>query len=321
MVRAAALAAALLAHGCADAPTAPVTRGTTDPEAAEFVVSDIPRFWAAMDAGATEAAFTQHYFTGASPGLAEFQRRRGLTPQTMRAAVLAWPAWYASIRGTSLSLATDTAILGAIRDDYRAFKALYPAAHFVPVTFLIGRMSTGGTIGASGILIGTELYARAPGSPLDGLTPFQRNNVRPLDSLPIIVAHETVHVLQLRAGGLMTRPGQTLLEQSLLEGSADFVGELVSEGNINAGLQAWAIPREDSLWTAFQAVMDGTNVSGWLYNQGTATAERPGDLGYFIGYRIAKAYYDAAADKSAAVRAIIEVRDAKAFLAASGYAR
>jgi hypothetical protein len=51
----------------------------------------------------------------------------------------------------------------------------------------------------------------------------------------------------------------------------------------------------------------------------TATADRPGDLGYFIGYRIAQAYYNKQTDKAAAVRAIIEVFDADAFLAASGY--
>lgn len=67
--------------------------------------------------------------------------------------------------------------------------------------------------------------------------------------------------------------------------------------------------------------MHSTDVSRWLYNQGssTATPDRPGDLGYFIGYRITKAYYDNQADKVAAVRAIIGVVDADAFLAASGY--
>ncbi len=319
--RAVATAAALVTLGsCSDGPTAPDLAGTTDPEAAVFVTEDIPRFWEAMDAGATELAFQQSYLSPASPGLQEFMRKRGLTRQTMRQAIQAWPTWYASIRATSLSLATNTAVLDAIRADYRAFDTLYIDAYFAPVTFLMGRFSTGGTIGASGIMIGTEFYARAPGSPLDALTPFQRNNVRPLDSLPIIVAHEMVHIQQLRSGGILTHPDQTLLEQALMEGSADFVGELVSGGNINAGLHAWALPREDSLWTAFKAQMNGTNVSQWLYNQGSATPERPGDLGYFIGYRIAKAYYDERADKRAALRAIIEMRNAQAFLVASTYA-
>ena len=49
---------------------------------------------------------------------------------------------------------------------------------------------------------------------------------------------------------------------------------------------------------------------------------RPNDLGYFIGYRIAQAYYQRASDKSQAVRDIIAAcrGDARDFLARSGYA-
>ena len=65
--------------------------------------------------------------------------------------------------------------------------------------------------------------------------------------------------------------------------------------------------------------MHGTDTSEWLYNQGTATGERPGDLGYFIGYRIAEAFYERTADKRLALRAIIEVGDSDMFLAQSGY--
>ncbi|MEP6732208.1 MAG: lytic murein transglycosylase, partial [bacterium] len=62
--------------------------------------------------------------------------------------------------------------------------------------------------------------------------------------------------------------------------------------------------------------------SRWLYNQGssTATASHPGDLGYFIGYRIAEAYYAKQTDKRAALRDIIEMSNADDFLARSGYA-
>ena len=113
---------------------------------------------------------------------------------------------------------------------------------------------------------------------------------------------------------------KNLLEQALQEGSADFIGQLVSGGNINARLRDYAIPRESALWTEFKAAMHGTDVSQWLYNQGSASSTRPGDLGYFVGYRIAESYYNRTSDKQAAVRAIIEARDADQFLAQSGYA-
>ena len=40
-----------------------------------------------------------------------------------------------------------------------------------------------------------------------------------------------------------------------------------------------------------------------------------GDLGYWVGYRIVKSYYQHAADKRRAIRDILEMSDPKAFLA------
>jgi uncharacterized protein YjaZ len=59
-----------------------------------------------------------------------------------------------------------------------------------------------------------------------------------------------------------------------------------------------------------------TDLSKWLYN---GTMDKPGDLGYWIGYRIVKSYYQHAADKRRALREILEMTNPKAFLATSGW--
>ena len=100
----------------------------------------------------------------------------------------------------------------------------------------------------------------------------------------------------------------------------DFDGELVSGGNQNARIFAFGLANEAALWAEFQTEMHGTNVSRWLDHQGTETPDRPGDRGYFIGSRSAPAFYQRTPDHSAAVAAIVEVADADAFLARSGYA-
>jgi hypothetical protein len=312
----------LIAAGCSGHdPTAPEV--TSDPAASVIVTSDLTHFWAAYDAGGKDgiaSAFQQRYLDSASSGLRDFIGLRALTAISLVQMVRAFPRYFAAIRANSLRLATDGQIPGRIRANYARIQALYPAAAFPPVTLLIGRFSTGGTTSGSGMLIGSEFFSLSPDVPTDELQPFQLDNVKSLDSLPIIVAHEHVHILQGRAAALFAHANKNLLEQALLEGSADFVGELVSGGNINARLWAYAVPLEGALWTEFRAAMHGTDVSHWLYNQGTTTGGVPGDLGYFVGYRIAEAYYTRAADKVAALRDIIEVGDADAFLAASGYA-
>ena len=47
--------------------------------------------------------------------------------------------------------------------------------------------------------------------------------------------------------------------------------------------------------------------------------DRPADLGYYIGYKIAEAYYKNAADKKQAVKDILEIKDFNEFLKASKY--
>jgi hypothetical protein len=315
------IGALLLLAGCGDSTGPSATDIPDAPSGARFVTDDITNFWRAYDAGASVNAFQREYLDRASLGLRDFAVSRNVTAASLAQMVARYPRYFADIRQTTLRLAgSDGAtVLGRIRTDYDKVESLYPAAVFPPVTFLIGRFSTGGTTRESGILIGTEFYAVGPTTPVDELSQFHRDVVRPLDSIPVIVAHEHTHVLQAHARRLFQKPTKTLLDQALIEGIADFVGELISGSNTNAWLWTYAAPREAALWDEFKLEMGGTDVSRWLYNQGSATADRPGDLGYFIGYQIAKAYYDRAANKRDALREIIEVGDAVAFLAASGY--
>ena len=53
--------------------------------------------------------------------------------------------------------------------------------------------------------------------------------------------------------------------------------------------------------------------------QGDRAKGRPADLGYYVGYKICESHYKQAADKKAAVRAILEIKDFKDFLKASPY--
>jgi uncharacterized protein YjaZ len=86
----------------------------------------------------------------------------------------------------------------------------------------------------------------------------------------------------------------------------------------NARLPIWAKGREKEIETAFVPDEDKTDKADWLYN-GPGTPQKPGDLGYWVGYRIVKSYYQHAPNKQVALRDILQVRDAKVFLARSGW--
>lgn len=303
-----------LLGGCGDSPAGPSI--SPDPDAARIVTEDIPRFWTAFDritAVTDTMPLRTDYLDAGTAGLRDFTAARWKNARTLTQMV--WPRrdYYQSIRGNTLQLA---AIEPAIRAIYGRLRELHPAAVYPDVYFAIGGMSTGGTVGQSGLLIGVELFSRAPESPTASLTPWQRSVIRSAEVLPGIVAHELVHYQQ-RFGS-----GGTLLAQSIREGSADFVGELLSGITINTHLVEYGIANESALWQEFAAVMHGTDYSNWLYNGGSVTGpdSRPADLGYFIGMRITQAYYARMSDKAQALQDILEIRDFPAFLAASGYA-
>lgn len=297
-------------------PNSPSVPGTfvTAPSDAELSVSDVANFWAAYDAGASSANFQTLYLDRASAGLNDFIRVRSVTAASLAAMVSSAPRYFAAARAGSGQI---TSVSAQIRANYATMKSLYPATVFPTVTFLVGRFSTAGTVNNNRLLVGTEFYGGGPTVPVDELSPFARSNVHPVADITGVVAHEHTHFLQSRAGARLG--SGPLIEQAFYEGSADFVGEMVSGTNINAAIHAWALPREHAIWLDFKSAMSGSDVSRWLYNQGTATADWPGDLGYFVGYRIAKAYYDRATDKTAALREILETRDPAALLVASGY--
>lgn len=64
--------------------------------------------------------------------------------------------------------------------------------------------------------------------------------------------------------------------------------------------------------------MHGTDLSAWTDNYQPGS-DAPYDLGYWVGYRIVKAYYQGAEDKRAALARILEMDDPEAFLAGSGW--
>lgn len=295
------------------------SRLSSDPSDARLVTEDLDRFWTAYDAAVAapgrEAqidAFQTLYLDPGTPGLQDFVERRIRSATRLRDAVFARRAYFDAIR-PEVEAVAEGAVVDEVRASFDALDRLYPDALFADVYFLIGRMSTGGTVGPSGLLIGTEFFASSADTPTHELTPWEQVAIRPSTLLPAIVAHELAHIQQ--AG-----PGETLLEQALREGAADFVGEMISGQNFNAHLHAFADTLEAELWAEFEAEMLGTDVSRWLYNGNDAPPGRPADLGYYVGYKICEHYYATAPDPQRALDEIVAMENPLRLLEASGYA-
>jgi hypothetical protein len=235
-------------------------------------------------------------------------------------AVDAFPGYYAAIRPRTLGLDTSAAVTVAIRRGLLRLGTLVPEARFPDIYFLIGTLSTGGTVGPHGLLIGTEQYASGPDTPRDGLPDWFRQVMagHSFDRLPGLVVHEAAHALQA------PRDAKTLLEQALVEGGADFVAELaMGPWLADEPRQRYGRAHEREVWLDFKDEMaTDSTLRTWMYNGAVPAPANHGamDIGYWVGYAIVKHYYERAADKPAALREILALSDPERLLRESGYA-
>lgn len=295
------------ATGLAAATATPVLAQEASPappsQGPVIETTDVDRFYALYDAagGRPSAEQLQAYLDEGSEGLRNLARARNVTGVRIADAIGSRPEMYAEARACARMLPR---VRARVTTALERFVDLYPQARFPPATFAIGRgkpIAIGSPV--TGIQVGLEALCAS-----DFINPDTE------DRFVRVLVHEYVHSQQ--AAELTEKEGLTVLEVSLVEGIAEFVTELVSGDGAYAYLDALVAGREAEIEAAFLPDVDKTDLSAWVYN---STPETPGDLGYWVGYRIAKAYYAQAADKREALRRMLRMTDATAFLAESGW--
>jgi hypothetical protein len=265
---------------------------------------DVDLFYKVYDAngGRPSADQLQHeYIDVGSDGLHQLARLRNVTGAAIAKNLDAHPQMYSDAKRCVVVLPRVRQRLAASLSKLRE---LYPAAIFPAVTIAIGR---GKPVGVGSPVTGLQIGLEALCA-----TNWMDSDLE--DRFVHVTVHEYAHVQQLRA--LVDDEHPTVLEGSLVEGAAEFTSELVSGGVSSPGLRIVTQGREKEIETAFVADEDKTDLSGWLYN---STLEKEGDLGYWVGYRIVKAYYQHAPDKRQALREILQMTDPKTFLAHSDW--
>ncbi|WP_460735266.1 DUF2268 domain-containing putative Zn-dependent protease [Lysobacter tyrosinilyticus] len=275
----------------------------------QILTDDVTRFYALYDATQGHPTVEQIqtvYLDHATQSLAEFAKLRRVTAQSIAERLNSDPAMYAKAKNC---LAVLPAVEHRLVSTFAKLADLYPQARFPPVAIVVGRGRPVGITNPAGVTIGLEALCAAD---------FMNPDIE--DRFVHVIAHEYGHIQQpasltdFEAGA----PDATVLRVSLTEGIAELIAELTSGRVGNARHALWTQGREEEIERAFVRDMDSTDLSAWLYNYRVGSDE-PYDLGYWVGYRIAKAYYLRAKDKKAALREIIELDDPRAFLARSGW--
>jgi hypothetical protein len=287
--------------------TSAVAKPGAAPTGPTIHVEDLYRFYRLYEAtgGHPTADQLQHdYLDPGSDGLHNLAKARSVTGARIADNIAKHPEIYSSARQCMAALPRVRLRVGVA---LRQLGRLYQPAGFPPVTIVVGRgkpMGIGSA--ATGLQIGIEALCAVKWDNLDVEERFVR-----------VIVHEYIHVQQFPALDDDEHP--TLLERSLIEGGAEFVTELIvgqAAEVASPSMRAATLGHEKEIESAFLADEDNTDLSRWLDN---SSLEKLGDLGYWVGYRIVKSYYEHAADKRQALRNIIEITVPKAFLAMSGW--
>lgn len=287
---------------------------------------DIDHFWEAFDnlkkcrsRNDSIASFQKLYLDRATNGLEDFIKARNFTAEKFVEAVSKMPKFYNSIRKNTYEVKKAVPVINEV---VSKFKEIYPNFKPFKVCFAIGLVSTGGTVSDEFLLIGTEIttstknidLSEFKNSPLSKVLASGDDVVQKIKNF---VSHEYVHTQQTLIGD-KNAIRCDLLYAVMQEGFCDFIGELIAGNQINIVAQEYGNKHEKELWKEFKSELCNESLKNWLYNYSTVK-DKPADLGYYIGYKIAKEYYENALDKRQAVSDIIQMKDPIEFLQISRY--
>jgi len=290
------------------------TAVTRDPSRAEIATSDVTRFWRAFDDAAKVpmaervAVYRKEYLAPATQGLKDFIAYRHVTAASLTQHVEAGRAYYSQVRPYIGQVVGQKPMIAAA---FRRLKTIYPPIVFPGhVYFVVGQQHGAGMNSPHGIILAAEMLATPPG------TPYSYNKVYP-DYVPFSVVHETIHFNQSFQQG----DHDTLLQDVINEGTADFIASLTLPDPAprqSADRWHYGCAHEAELAARFakEAGMKGTGP--WLFNHHPDTGW-PIDMGYWLGYRIAQAFYDRSANKREALHELLQVTDFSRLLDASHY--
>ena len=270
-------------------------------------IEDVAAFYKLYDAtnGHPTADQLQHdYLDPGSDGLHNLAKVRNVTGAKIADNIAKHPEIYSDARQC---MAVLPRVRQRVQVALQKLGHLYPEARFPPVTIAVGR---GKPVGVGSPVTGLQIG-------LEALCAVKWMDPNVEDRFVRVIAHEYIHVQQ--AAALSDDEHPTLLERSLLEGAAELGAELltgqpaeVTSPQMRSATQG----HEKEIESAFLTDADNTDFAKWLDN---SSYDKQGDLGYWVGYRIVKSYYQHAAEKRRALREIIEMTEPKAFLAKSGW--
>ena len=296
----------------------------------DITTVDIQHFWEAYDKLKYSKSYQdsvhtiqKYYLDRGTSGLKEFEKVRYFSAEFFVERIKKYKKYYESVRDNTVSISKSDNFKSIVSE----FTGLYPKSKPAKIAFTIGPVSTGGTISGHYLLIGVEMFAGDKNSDVSEITNenlkadiVSRSNLEDvINYVKETVVHEYIHTQQVPVRKEACQC--SLLENVIKEGVASYISEklmMMRKEEVKSRAALYANANEKQLWQEMKNELCTANPQNWLFNA-ASSKDRPGDLGYRIGYKIAEAYYKNAIDKEKAIKEMIEMDNPLIFLDKSKY--
>lgn len=272
----------------------------------KIISSDIANFWKAHDT-LQQVGDSVHqmnllkteFIDKASVGQRRMMAARRYTPDEYINSITNRTSFWNSIRPNTERIDVFNTEL---RKGVDQLAKIYPDLRHATIYYTVGNHRSPGTGMDSVVLIGTEFALGDSSTIVHELPEYNQSYyaINPITHLSFLCVHEYVHTQQ--------KPMvHDLLSLTLYEGIAEFVAITATGQQSPWKAFSYGPENEEKIIQRFEEDMfKPSAIYNWLWNSpqnefGTS------DLSYFVGYQLASRYYDAATDKMAAIKSLIEL--------------
>ena len=290
-----------------------------------IITQDVDHFWEAFDSlktgKDTAQLFQSLVIDRASDEFKVFIKKWKIKASDYAYQVRRYPAFYKTIREHSYQLIHSQ---DSIRSVVKRFRDIYPGFKQADICIAFGNFNTGGNIEIESsrnlVYIGLEYHGLDSNTAIHELSISTKDYVSRSNFFRTII-HELVHVQQRTHGKktITALDGNLLAHRIVSEGIPDFISQLIVEKGNHGNYFTYGVQHENDLRLKLKNELWETGSGNWFGGNDKLFINMPRDLGYFMGSRIAKSFYDINQLQNGNLSSLIEIMNLEKFISGSKY--
>ena len=291
----------------------------------KIITQDVSNFWEAVDSlknqKDTLKTFQNLVIDRASEEFKVFIRIWKIKASDYAYQISRYPKFYETLREQTNKLINSQ---DSIRKIVNRFQNLYPNFKQADICIAFGNFNTGGNIAIAGsrnlVYIGLEYHGLDTTTSIRELSASKQDYVSRSNFFRTII-HELVHIQQYTHGKKIIKSieGNLLANRILREGIPDFISQLIVDKGNNGNYFTYGLKNENNLKAKLKIELWNIKSGNWFGGNDSSFIDKPRDLGYFMGSRIAKNFYNLSYRQKSNLTDLIEIKNVKKFIRESRY--